>query len=327
MKENKGKIIFLEHYLLDHTDENHPITTEALLQVMTENGYSITRDTLHSDISILQQEGIPVEDKRIGNAKGYYISKRSFRLSELKALIDSVSSSQCIPERNSNTLIRQLAKMAPEWYRKDLTATAFCADRIKTNSPVAFPTLDTVSKAIKHEKKLSFQYIDYLPTKEEILRHHEKTYIVSPYALIWDDGRYYAASYDPEKEKIVPYRVDRMRNVTMSNEKADLSKPFKPADYCKKRLWMYDGDSEEQEVILFSDNRHMISLIDRFGADIETSVVDDQQFRAIVRVFPSHTFFSWIFQFHGGIRIVGPENVKKEYDEMLRNVLARQTSQ
>ena len=87
---------------------------------------------------------------------------------------------------------------------------------------------------------------------------------------------------------------------------------------------MFDGDIEEQEVILVSENKHMISLIDRFGEEIPTSTVDDQHFRTIVKVIPSYTFFSWIFQFCGGIRIVGLGDVKQDYEEMLRLVLEQQ---
>ena len=324
MSDNKGRIIFLEHYLLDHADENDPITTEDLITALTDHGYSANRNTVRSDLAALQAEGISVAAVRVANAKGYYVKNRPFSLSELKALIDAVSSSQFIPERNSNAMIRRLAQMAPEMYRKDLTATAFCADRIKTDSPVAFTALDAVNKAVRKCRKLSFQYVDYLPTKEEVLRHNKKKYVVSPYTLIWNDGRYYVPSYDPEKEKIIPYRVDRMRNVTAVSERAERDQPFDPVEYSKKVLWMYDGDIEEQDVILESENRHMISLLDRFGSEIPASPADDGHFRTIVRVIPSYTFFSWVFQFCGGIRIIGPGNVKKEYEEMLERVIQEQ---
>ena len=324
MADNKGRIIFLEHYLLDHADEDHPITTDSLIGALGEKGYSANRNTIHSDIEALKAEGIQVAGVRVGNAKGYYVRNRPFRISELKALIDSVSSSQFVPERNSNAMIRRLAEMAPEMYRKDLIATAFCADRIKTDSPVAFAALDAINKAIRRYKKISFQYVDYLPTKEEILRHNKKKYVVSPYALLWNDGRYYVPSYDPEKEKIVSYRVDRMRNVVLMNETADRKLPYNPVEYSKKVLWMFDGDIEEKDVVLVAENKHLISLIDRFGEDIPTGVVDEQHIRVTVRVIPSYTFFSWVFQFGGGIRVAGPANVKADYEEMLRKVMERQ---
>lgn len=321
MADHKGRVIFLAHYLADHADEKHPITTEQLISVLEERGYSANRNTLRTDLAALKAEKIEIGSVRVGNAKGYYIKNRPFRTTELKALIDAVSSSQFISERNSNAIIRRLASMAPERDRKGLIATAYCADRIKTDSPVAFAALDVVNKAIQNYKKMTFQYVDYLPTREEILRHGKKKYVVSPYTLMWNDGRCYVPSYDSEKERIVPYRVDRMRNVMVLNEKAERNKPFNPADYCKKILWMYDGDQEEQEVVLFSENQHMISLIDRFGDEIETKELDDRHFQAIVRVYPSYTFFSWIFQFHGEIRIAGPEEVKKAYGQMLQETL------
>ena len=324
MADNKGRIIFLEHYLLDHADDSHPITTERLIEALAEKGYSANRNTIHSDIEALKTEGIQVAGVRVGNAKGYYIRNRPFRVSELKALIDAVSSSQFVPERNSYAMIRRLAELAPEMYRNDLIATAFCADRIKTDSPVAFTALDAINKAIQQYKKISFHYVDYLPTKEEVLRHNKKRYVVSPYALVWNDGRYYVPSYDPEKNKIVSYRVDRMRSVALVDSCADRKLPFNPAEYSKKVLWMFDGDIEEQDVMLVAENRHLISLIDRFGEDIPTGTVDDQHLRVTVRVIPSYTFFSWVFQFGGEIKVAGPANVKADYEEMLRKVMERQ---
>ena len=41
-------------------------------------------------------------------------------------------------------------------------------------------------------------------------------------------------------------------------------------------------------------------------------------------MIPSNTFFSWVFQFGGGIRVAGPAEVKEEYEEMLRKVLEQQ---
>ena len=97
MADNKGRIIFLEHYLLDHADEDHPITTESLIEARAEKGYSANRNTIHSDIEALKAEGIQVAGVRVGNAKGYYVRNRPFRISELKALIDSVSSEEDPP--------------------------------------------------------------------------------------------------------------------------------------------------------------------------------------------------------------------------------------
>ena len=43
--------------------------------------------------------------------------------------------------------------------------------------------------------------------------------------------------------------------------------------------------------------------MDRFGEDIQTEIADNKIFRAFVKVVPSSTFLSWIFQFLGGMKM------------------------
>lgn len=131
-------------------------------------------------------------------------------------------------------------------------------------------------------------------------------------------------SYSEEKGSIIPFRVDRMRNVEILEAERVIDSSFDSSEYTRKVLKMYDGDHPEQEVTLIADNKHMLSIIDRFGEDIETIVVDDEHFKAVVTVCPSATFFAWVFQFSGQIRIAGPENVKEKYRELLTRILTEQ---
>ena len=54
-----------------------------------------------------------------------------------------------------------------------------------------------------------------------------------------------------------------------------------------------------------------------FGTKVKTKPVDKDHFQFDAEVSVSPTFFSWIFEFGGMIKIVGPENVKEKYSEML----------
>ena len=323
-KDNKSRIVFLEHYLTDHSDKGNPVTTEELLDAYEKQGLKVHRNTIRDDLETLKEAGIEIEDVRIGNAKGYYVSNRKFELTELMVLIDSVSSSQFVSAGRSRTLIRKLASMAIEKDRKDLIATAYAANRIKTDNDIAITTLGTIAKAVKQKKKIAFNYIKYIPTGEVVLRNDAKVYHVSPYALIWSDGRYYAPSYDEEKNDIVPYRVDRMRNVKSSQETADLSLPFEMDQYCRTTMRMYGGGKAEEEVTLIAGNNMLMYIIDRFGEDIKTEIADDEHIQVVLKVSPSYTFFSWVFGFNGDISITGPAHVKAEYEEMLRKAIGKQ---
>ena len=323
-KDNKSRILYLEHYLTDHSDRENPVTTEELLDAYEKQGLKAHRNTIRDDLEALREAGIQIETVRIGNAKGYYVSNRPFELTELMVLIDSVSSSQFVSASRSRMLVRKLAAMAIEKDRKDLIATAFAANRVKTDNDVAITTLGPIAKAVKQKKKISFNYIEILPTMEVVLRHDEKIYHVSPYALIWYAGRYYAPCYDEEKGSIVPYRVDRMRNVKISNDAANLKLPFDLNQYCRSTVDMYGGGKAEEEVTLIAENDMLVHIIDRFGEDIKTEIEDDEHIRITLKVSPSYTFFSWIFEFNGDIAITAPAHVKAEYEEMLRKAIGKQ---
>ncbi|WP_287991421.1 WYL domain-containing protein [Ruminococcus sp.] len=186
--------------------------------------------------------------------------------------------------------------------------------------------MDTVNTAINEGKQISFQYVDYLPTKEEILRHDGKKYVVSPQALLWNDDRYYVPSYSAEKKGIIPFRIDRMRNVAIIDEPVFKDPTFVPSEYSRKILKMYDGDITEQKVVIEADNKYLINVIDRFGDDIETKQLNDDRFSAQILVRPSSTFYAWVFQFRGDVIITAPADVKENYIKMLTSAIMSQRS-
>ena len=89
---------------------------------------------------------------------------------------------------------------------------------------------------------------------------------------------------------------------------------------------MMDEDYPDSKVILICDNQFMQNVVDRFGEEIETTVLDENSFQAIVTVRPSKTFFSWVVGFCGGIRIAEPADVKERFEETLRMVLSCQSA-
>ena len=62
----------------------------------------------------------------------------------------------------------------------------------------------------------------------------------------------------------------------------------------------------------------MDAMIDRFGQNVKAKKVDESHFETDVAVAVNSVFFSWIFGFGGKVKIAGPENVKQQYAEMVR---------
>ncbi|MBR3187792.1 MAG: WYL domain-containing protein, partial [Lachnospiraceae bacterium] len=115
-------------------------------------------------------------------------------------------------------------------------------------------------------------------------------------------------------------RTDLLTNVKILDEDAVPAPPgFSPGKYADKVFKMFGG--EETEVILEAENTLVKKFIDRFGDSFSIRKASSTSFFATVWVSISPTFFSWVFQYNGRIRIVEPEIVTQEYAGMLGRLL------
>ena len=60
---------------------------------------------------------------------------------------------------------------------------------------------------------ISFQYFQWNVKKKMVLKKDGEPYIVSPWALTWDDENYYMVAIDSSDEKVKHFRVDKMLNI------------------------------------------------------------------------------------------------------------------
>ena len=113
MQENYRKIKLLK--LLDllrlDTDEQHPLTTSQLCARLGEMGIVCDRRTLSRDIALLNEMGYEVMDTGVGHEKGYFVEDRSFRIPELKILMDAVQGASFITEKKTAELLEKIAAL------------------------------------------------------------------------------------------------------------------------------------------------------------------------------------------------------------------------
>ena len=316
----KSRLLFLQSYLLRDTDVDHPARTDYLIRILQGAGFSADARTLRNDIDMLISGGYCICSIREGKYNAYYLDDRDFDLSELRMLIDAVSSSRFISREKSEELTEKLASLASVHQRDQLKARVFTADRIKADDDSSLVTAEWICEAIEQKKKISFQYYDYTPDKRKVLKHDGEVYVCSPYAIVWNDDRYYLIGYSDKHQNIGSFRLDRMKGPRILQEEAKPDEEFNPAEYTRHAVKMFGG--RECEVTLRCRNDLMKNVIDRFGEDIETWTVGRDYFDARLQVQISRTFYSWVFQFAGGIDIVAPEDIREEYRTILKGALS-----
>lgn len=323
MAKNSGqklKMLYIVKILEEYTDENHPITTKELIEKLAFYDVTAERKSIYDDIARLQEYGYDIIQKENRNGGGYYLASRDFELVELKLLVDAVQSSRFVTERKSRELIGKLEKLVNKYDAKELHRQVYVAGRVKTDNESIYYQVDGIQKAIAENKQIKFVYLEWNSKKELVPRREEK-YLVSPWILMWQEEKYYLVAYDHNSQSLRHYRVDKLKDVEVLEEKRigqEVYEKLSPADYVNKAFGMFGA--KEEDVILSFPERLVGVIIDRFGKDVSIRP-EKTGLRARVKVMASPQFYAWIAGVGKELRIESPSEVVQEYKDWLRNLL------
>jgi len=305
--------------LMEQTDEEHMLSIVQMIDQLSVLGMSATRKTITEDIELLRQFGLDIVCVR-GTQNKYFVGYRRFELPELKLLADAVASSAFLPKKKSAALIEKLTTLTSAHQAEILSREVYVANRVKSENESIYYIVDTIHTAINSKKKIQFKYYEYSLNKRKMLKHGGAVYNFSPYALVWNDDRYYVMGYSDRHGKVVKFRVDRMTNPEISNDAAvPKPKDFDVAEFSRKVFQMYD--CEVCQVELLCAKELMKVIIDRFGSDIKTAPYDENHFITIAEVAPSPTFLGWVFQFEGRMKIISTDHVRQRYRNIAESIL------
>lgn len=315
--ETKPRILYLQKILLERTDEENPLSTTQLINILNnEYGISAHRTTVTKDIAALQEFGMDIVTIHSTQSK-YFVASRMFELPELKLLIDAVESSKFITKKKSDILIEKIHTMTSLWQAAKLKRNNYVVNRIKPDNEQIYYIIDAINDAINAGRQISFQYYDYTGLKKKVLKNKGEVYKLSPYKLLWSGDNYYVIGYSEKKGEVINFRVDRIASKPEILDKDILPIPndFDIENFTKEVFFMFSG--EKVLVDLRCENSLMKTMVDRFGEDVTTLAYDMTSFRVQTEVLASPTFLGWVFGFGGKVQILAPESVKEQYRQMI----------
>lgn len=319
--QQKFKILYLMRVFLEQTDEQHPMTTNQLIDYLSECGISVERKTVYDDIETLRIFGMDIVNRR-ERPSGFYLASREFELAELKLLVDAVQSSRFITSKKSGQLIQKLEKLTSVHDARLLQQQVVVDNRVKTVNESIYYNIDDIHTAITGNHQISFQYYEWTVSKEMRLRKDGERYRISPWGMIWKDENYYLIGVDEKSGVVKHYRVDKMRQIKVEEELRsgeEIFRDFDVAQFATRTFGMFGG--REETLRIEFENRFIGVVIDRFGQDVVIHTKDEEHFTTMVRVNVSAQFFGWLAGLGPGVAIVGPDKVRSEYIQFLRKAL------
>ncbi len=315
-------ILYILDILQKYTDEEHTLSQKEIQDILKkEYEMPVDRKAVKRNLLNLIEYGSDIEyrevlRKEIFRKKDFasdedtadfmekessednllwtdFYLKQKFTDEELRLLIDSLLFSKHIPYSQAKDLITKLESLS-NIYFKSRSQYIYPLPVDRTDNRQVFYNIGILDEAIRKKKKVSFEYVEYHTDKKMHLKKRKdgsvREYIVTPYQMAAQEGKYYLICNYDKYDDISNYRVDRIRNIQVLEEKG---KPFETLkwsghqpmnlnEYMKEHVYMY---SSENAFVKFRIVKAMISdMIDLFGKGVKFSEETDTHVSVSVHV-------------------------------------------
>ena len=299
-----------------YTDRDHRLTQQKIVDLLEKNyGVPCTRQTIKNNLMLLGEMGY-----EISMEGGIFLKSRLFDNAELRMLIDSVLFSRTLSGEEAERLIKKLKALGNKYFHAKVKHVCHLPKLIHSDNKQVLLNLDVLSDAIEQGRKVRFTYNSY--GKDFKLHPRRKEpYIVNPYQMVENQGRYYLlCSYDTSN-RLSHYRLDYMTKLEMLDEKVkpmdqmeDFVQGYSLPKHMAEHIYMFSGPSVQVKMRV---SEHMIgALIDWFGKKFR--IVQEEADKLIVSVVCNEMAMKyWALQYGQYAEILEPESLRDEIREVV----------
>lgn len=318
-KSKKSALIKILDILEKRTDENTLLSQSEIVDILQEKyNIKIERKAVGRNIKILQDAGYDIRYVK----GGWFFGERIFMPSEIRLLIDSVLCSKYINKKHSEEIIQKLVKFGGPKFKAHVNHIYSINSWDKSENLEFLLNIELIDEAIDENKQILFDYYKMGVDKK---LHKSSEQIVSPYQMMLHNQRYYLMSFNEEHKTVGFYRVDKMKNIKISEK---MSTPLKSVegyengidyeDLSNARPYMYSDKAEK--IILECQENRVDDLIDWFGSKINIQKLEDGKIQVEV-VSSLKAMEYWAMQYGLAVEIKSPQilrdRLKENYKKMI----------
>ena len=305
--------------LWKYTDEDHALTQQEILKLLNNYGMECDRRSVRNNVLYLKELGYDISME-----KGYRLLSRDFDDSDLRILIDSVLFSKSISTKQARDLINKIREnLASNYFNAKVSHVSNLPELNRTINKQAMYSLDALNDAIADKKKVSFIY-NNIGTDFKLHPRREEPYIVNPYQIVANNGRFYLIGNYDKYDNVAHFRIDKMTEVKILDEKIkpmskvpELKNGLNLPKHMAEHIYMFSGESVVATLKTTEDM--MSELVDWFGRNI--SIVENKDGYITVRVSCNRKAMRfWALQYGPYVEVLAPkelrESVKEDIDGM-----------
>lgn len=310
------RVLQLREILYEQTDEEHELSIEELitkLKIRNGTDYKVDKRALKRDIDALNDSGFEVMENIGEKGKKLYSHQiRLFETYQLRLLSDAVLSALFITDEEKERMIKKLNQLTSKHMAKSLPNPLFYSQSSNLDYNQIKFNIDKIHTAISENRHLKYQYGTYNVKKDFVLHRAGEWYDVQPYALIWHRDYYYLIGYFMKTGELRHYRVDRMRNVDVTDQHFK-RKSLDIKEYVGNTFQMFAG--EEQRIKIQFHQDLINPVLDRFGLDADIKPLNHETFLLTTKASVSDGLIGWILNWGSKAKVMAPESLVTKVQE------------
>lgn len=334
------------------SDENYTLTQKEILEMLQKDDRykNLQRKTVKTNIEKLIAHGSFIgyteserimKNRKTGEKESYpvysnFYFKHQFSHEELLLIINSILFSKQVPSEQRKKIIEKLESLASKYLNSRKKYIRGEYNKHLKNDEL-LENIRVLDEAISENKKVKFNYSRYnvvkMGNKSQLVYEPQKNqegeireYVINPYQMVSTNGRYYIICNNDKLDTVSHYRVDRITNIEILNEKRKPEKNVKELkngltiqQYMAEHLYMFGGKSIS--VKLKCKAPIINEFVDWFGPDgieLLTQTEDEITFSVNVN---EEAIRKWALQYALHIQVISPQSLVDLIKEDLKQAL------
>ena len=326
IQNKKSSILLVLKILEEYTDDNHYLTQPQIATKISQlYGIDLERKAIGSSLQLLEELDYDIVK---GPKGGFALLSRTFDPSEASFLIDAIFSSKSINGKEAKRMAEEVSSCFSKYQRKDYSYIYKSNEINRSKNKTTLYNVSIINEAISKGKRVGFQYLTYDKNGNEIYRNDGYEYIVSPYYLINNYGRYYLlCNYREKYRPLQLFRIDKMANIVIKDDwpikqlkdLKDGPKDFSITKYLNEHVYLFNEEVIDAKIIL--DGEWAIEIVkDWFGDNAKIHFKDEKIIATIKG--DEKALYYWIMQYSDCVTVLSPlslvEKIKKRLIDATR---------
>lgn len=307
--------------LKEYSDENHPLSQAQIIdKIYYSYGLELERKSVSSNLDSLIDFGFDI----VKNKTGCYLASREFEPSEISFLIDAVFSSRAIDSSHSQKLAKKLSGFLSTYQQRKFKYICKADQIVRTNQKQLFYTIDILNEAIENGKQVEFNYNRFYFDKDTATQRSQKSYLINPYFLINNQGRYYLVCNLNQFDEIANYKVELISNIKILETDR---KPITALKNCEQGVDMAKYANEN--IYMFHNKTINATLkiekeyaaeyvFEWFGKNARFYTKNGETYADITA--NEQALVYWCLQYGDSLELISPQSIREEISKEVKNL-------